>query len=121
MNQEHKHGHVVLALALVAETVATAYCALMAFLLSAWSAHEALAETFTSQDWWSIALGRLVVGLLVAGGVAATIGFINYLIVRGLSLHSTRVPRISAVLTFIVVFGAATAGALHFGFTKPSM
>jgi len=114
-NGERVAGMVVL----VTELGVFAWALFMSFLLTAWMEGDGFAARATEMDWWIEAGKRMTVATIGAAIFSILTFFVNRHALRWAGVINERVAFFTAVGAFVLLLGAATAGAISFVITKP--
>ena len=104
---------------LVTELGVFAWALFMSFLLTAWMEGDGFAAKATEMDWWIEAGKRMTVATIGAAIFSILTFFVNRHALRWTGIINERIALFMAVGAFVLLLGAATAGAIGFVITKP--
>jgi len=108
-------------LVLVAEFGVFAWALLMSFFLTGWMTGDGFAARASEMDWWIEAGKRMTIATTGAAVFSILTFFVNRHALRWVGVVNERVALFTAVGAFVLLLGAAAAGAIDFVTTKPFM
>ena len=108
-------------LVLVTELGVFAWALFMSFLLTVWMEGDGFAARATEMDWWIEAGKRMTIATTGAAIFSILTFFVNRHALRWAGIINEQVALFTAVGAFVLLLGAATAGAIAFVITKPFM
>jgi hypothetical protein len=104
-----------------AEVAALVYLATITWLLAGWFLDDAVAARMSENNWYRLAVLRVLASCLAALIAGSLIYAVNRFVAVRIGYESSRLPLRSATAFGLVVALAGIAGAVQFAIEKPFM